>query len=65
MFYDVSNLNVKTQNALMPTSNYFFMFIALKDNNGKEIPVSNSMYDFATPDFSTMSTTSSGSEASS
>jgi hypothetical protein len=64
MFYDVGNLNVKTQSALMSNSNYFFMFIALKDNSGKEIPVSNSMYDFATPDFTTLSTAS-GSEVSS
>jgi hypothetical protein len=32
MFFDAANLNVKSQTPLMTKSNYFFMFIALKDN---------------------------------
>jgi hypothetical protein len=51
MFYDSANLNLKSQNPLASNSNYFIMFISLKDNSGKEISVSNSMFDFVTPEF--------------
>jgi hypothetical protein len=62
MFFDAANLNFKSQTPLTAKSNYFFMFIALKDNGGKEIAVSNSMYDFTTPDF-TSTTVSTGTVA--
>lgn len=53
MFYDSWALNVQTSSELHSNWNYFFMFVALKDNNGKEIEVTNSMYDFSTGELMT------------
>lgn len=53
MFYDSWALNVQTSSELHSNGNYFFMFVALKDNNGKEIEVTNSMYDFSTGELMT------------
>lgn len=55
MFYDLWTLNVKTNTALMSNSAYFFMFISLKDSMNNEITVTNSMYDFNTPEFQVVS----------
>ncbi len=53
MFFDVWTLNVKTTTPLLWNSDYFFMFVSLKDKIGSEIRVSNSMYDFKTPELKT------------
>jgi hypothetical protein len=49
MFFDGANLNFSLEKSLEASTNYFFMFLSLKDDAKNEIEVSNSMYDFLSP----------------
>lgn len=50
MFFDGANLNIALEQSLSPNTNYFFMFLSLKDESQKEVEVTNSMYDFVSPE---------------
>ncbi len=49
LFFDGTHLNVSLEKSLGVNTNYFFMFLSLKDEAKNEIEVVNSMYDFLTP----------------
>lgn len=50
MFFDGTNLNIALEQSLAASTNYFFMFLSLKDESQKEVEVTNSMYDFVSPE---------------